>query len=219
MKKLIYIILLSTTFWSCRNQDVEFPDFDYNAVYFPVQYPVRTLSLGNDMVDNTLDKELTFKIGVSIGGMYENKKDWTVKYVIDNALVSNLKNQTGDTLLVLPAKYIESILPASDVIIPKGSFNGWITIKLKDEFLDDPIAVTNRYVLPLKIVESDADSILRGLPLISNPDRTIAGNWDGNAKPRDFTLYGIKFINKVHGTYLHRGVDKVYDATNTLVST
>jgi hypothetical protein len=219
MKKIIYTLLFIAFISSCKNQEIDYPDYNYNAVYFPVQFPVRTLSLGNDLIDNSLDKELTFKIGVCIGGMYENKQDWTVTYKIDNTLASKLKNGTGDTLLVLPEKYIESISPVNIAIIPKGSFTGWITVKLKDAFLDDPIAVTNRYVLPLSIVETSADSVLRGKPTKVNPDkREITNGWEQTAPPMDYTVYGIKFVNKYHGTFLHRGVDSVYDSSTKLGS-
>ena len=57
-KNLIYIGLVSLflAFTSCENGENEFPDFDYQTVYFANQYGLRTIELGEDnFVDNTLD--------------------------------------------------------------------------------------------------------------------------------------------------------------------
>ena len=47
MKKILVILTLVTGLIACENQKNEFPDFDYTAGYFPYQYPVRTLVLGD----------------------------------------------------------------------------------------------------------------------------------------------------------------------------
>lgn len=47
-KLYLGLIFLSTVLISCENQDNDFPDFDYQTVYFASQYPDRTLQLGND---------------------------------------------------------------------------------------------------------------------------------------------------------------------------
>ena len=70
--------------FGCEQKNPVFPDFDYTAVYFPLQFPMRTLSLGEEEYDNTLDKELKFHISANIGGMYENTQDWSVDFVVDN---------------------------------------------------------------------------------------------------------------------------------------
>ena len=189
---------------SCQNQEVKFPDFDHNAVYFPLQYPVRTLSLGDDdRVDNTLDKELKFHIGVSIGGMYNNTRDWKVDFTIDQSLVDSLYAGT-EKLELLPTNYYQ-LASDNQVIIPKGSFNGLLQVQLDQSFLDNPKAIMTHYVIPLRIVGSDADSVLHGIPSIANADRRISGQWDASAQPKDFVLFGIKYVNKLHGKYLRRG--------------
>jgi hypothetical protein len=40
-------------------------------------------------------------------------------------------------------------------------------------------------------------------------------HWD--VLPKDYTLFGIKFMNRFHGNYLRRGVDKVTDADGNTV--
>ena len=87
MKKIFILFIFIIVIAACENQPWDFPDYKLKAVYFPIQLPLRTLSLGEDRLDNSLDKEFKFDIGVSIGGMYQNKKDWTVDYVVDTTLV------------------------------------------------------------------------------------------------------------------------------------
>lgn len=220
MKILKFTILLAVILIaSCKNKDVSYPDYKYNAVYFPLQYPLRTLILGESRSDNSLDTNLQFHIGVSIGGMYENKKSWDVDYVVDKTLVpSNLTTLAGTPIKVLPDNYY-TLSPSGKVTIPAGSFNGLILVQLKDEFLDDPLAVGANYVIPLRITGSTADSILRGTPAVSNPNKNIPSDWDASGLPRDFVLFGIKYINPYHGNYFHRGKDVTLDAFGNVVST
>ena len=59
-KNLAYIglVLLILTWTSCESSDNEFPDFDYQTVYFANQYGLRTIELGeSEFVDNTLDNQ------------------------------------------------------------------------------------------------------------------------------------------------------------------
>ena len=49
-------VFVSWTITSCENQDNEFPDYEGGtSVYFATQYPVRTLVMGEDEYDTTLD--------------------------------------------------------------------------------------------------------------------------------------------------------------------
>lgn len=210
MKNLTIIILLLMGIAACENLEQEFPDFDFQTVYFPHQLPVRTLSLGEDRVDNSLDREHKFDIGVSIGGMYENRQDWTVDYVVDPSLTDSAY-AGNDPLLPLPTQYY-TLDPQSTVVIPKGSFNGLIRVELTDAFFNDPLAVTGRYVIPLRITGTSADSILSGKQAMpGEADRRVVGDWESGKAPKDWVLYGIKFVNAYHGTYLHRGRDIIYN--------
>ena len=207
MKRALLLFLLISGMIACENQDKEFPDFDHNAVYFPVQFPVRTLSLGNDDIDNSLDKELKFHIGISIGGMYKNTKNWKVGYEVDESLADSLDGGVQ----ALPASYY-TLDPTGEVTIPSGSFSGYILVQLTDAFLADSLSTGNHYVVPLRITYTNADSILSGLPAVGNPDKRIISDWDANAPAKDFTLYMIKYVNGYHGTWLRRGVDYGQDA-------
>ena len=47
---------------SCQNQEIDFPDFDYTTGYFPYQYPIRTIILGDYIYDNSNDNNHEFVI-------------------------------------------------------------------------------------------------------------------------------------------------------------
>lgn len=221
MKKIIAFISAILVLAACENIPYDYKDYDFQAVYFPFQYPVRTLSLGNDKIDNSLDKQHKFHIGVSIGGLYaENSKSWTVDYTVDNTLVENyLVNASNDTLRVLPTSYY-TLNPVGTVTIPKGSFSGLIEVQLTDAFFTDPKAIKGNYVIPLILTATSADSILSGKALTSltlPPDRHRVSDWVSQQTPKDYTLFGIKYINPYHGKWLRRCQIVEKDPTNTTV--
>jgi hypothetical protein len=222
MKKLIFLIMLAAVAFSCENAPVDFDDFEKQTIYFPVQYPVRTISLGNDLVDNSLDKEHKFHIGVCVGGFYNNNnRDWRVYFQVEPSLVPNdYLMRDADTLKMLPSSYY-TLTPGESVIINKGSFNGLIQVQLNDAFFQDPLAITGRYVIPLRITGSpDTEDILRGqvgpdapaIPDVHNPS-----HWD--ILPKDYTLFGVKYINPYHGKWLRRGKLMVRNRAGQIVST
>ena len=209
MKKTLYIllVLMLGIFVSCSNKDKEFDDFDYTTVYFSYQYPVRTITLGEDFVDTSLDNEHKFQIMTTLGGVYSNKKDRDVEVVVDNTLVNGFKYENGRELKVLPADYYN--LSSNKMLIPKGRIIGGTVVQLNDAFFEDPLAWDVNYVLPVRIVSADADSILSGLPfpLVENPNRLDNEDWE--IQPKDFTLYAVKYVNEWHGYYLRRGFDNI----------
>jgi hypothetical protein len=209
MKKLLLSLSLIFILTNC-SKDKIFENNKFNTVYFPIQYPIRTLSLGNDIIDNSLDKEHKFHIGVNIGGILVNNRDWTVNFILNEELAHNVRTYDGDTILPLPQDYY-TMTPISEVIIPTNSVVGLIEIQLKDAFFEDSLSHGNHYVIPLVITSSDADSILTGRPVVENPDRRITGDWYASAMPRDFTIFMIKYVNKYHGAWLHRGADFMID--------
>ena len=86
MKKFIYgavLGALSLTYTSCYNSDRDFPDYeDGTTAYFAYQYPVRTLILGNDIYDNTLDNAHKCQIWSTMGGAYGGR-DAVVDIAVD----------------------------------------------------------------------------------------------------------------------------------------
>ena len=219
MKKVLLYTLLILGIAACENQPLDFKDFEYKSVYLPIQLPLRTLSLGEDRIDNTLDKEYKFDIGLSIGGMYKNKWDWSVDYVYEPTLTDSVyRNATPNyasqyKIRPLPAAYY-TLSPTGTVTIPSGSFNGMIRVQLTSAFFDDTLSLTGLYVIPLRITDTSADTILTGKAAIAGPDERIRSHWESNKSPKDWVMFGIKYVNAYHGTYLHRGVDNIDSARN-----
>jgi hypothetical protein len=208
---------------ACHNAKTGYDDYTVQTVYFPIQYPVRTISLGNDLVDNTLDRAHQFNIGVSIGGFYDrNNRDWRIDYAVDNSLAPDdyLQRSAGDTLKIMPPAYY-TLNPAGRVTIPAGSFNGLIRVQLADAFFKDPLAVKGCYVIPLRITGSpDADNILRGSPAAdapTPPDVHVVSQWETPSK--DYTLFGVKYVNPYHGKWLRRGQLTVRNQGGAIVET
>ncbi len=204
--KSVLLLALITVITGCDNRDWEFDDFDYTAVYFPWTYPVRTIILGDcDGYDNTNDLNHRFVISAKMGGVYENKQDILVDYVIDPTLVDNLNfGESGLPVEILPSDFY-TLSNSNQIIIPKGSYSGGVTVQLTDAFFEDEDACKTNYVLPLRIISASADSVLRGDAdeSVANPDPRVASHW--KSAPMDFTIFGIKYINPYHGNYLLRG--------------
>ncbi len=211
MKKLInYIIIASVFFTACQNEDWEFPDFDYQTVYFAHQFPVRTITLGEDIFDTTLDNEWKFQIMATTGGVYDNRNDISINFEVDNSLVEGLLFEPGgDEVLAMPSNYYGML--SENLVIPSGSLVGGVEVQLSEAFFQDPEAIKNTYVIPMVITGiTNADSILSGDPLVSSPNRIIADHWV--TAPKDYTFYAVKYINPWHGFYLRRGQDVISGA-------
>ncbi|SHN28561.1 protein of unknown function [Cyclobacterium lianum] len=208
MKKIPYIIIvIALLFSSCENQDWEFPDFEYQTVYFAYQFPVRTITFGEDIFDTSLDNEGKFKLMVTTGGVYSSPRDVTVQIEVDESLAEGLLfEEGGDEIEVLTSEYYQ--LSSETLTIPRGEIAGGVEVQLTGAFFNDPRAIKNTFVLPVKITSvSNADSILSGIPVVENPNRSIADDWFPT--PKDFTLYALKYINQWHGNYLRRGSDNI----------
>lgn len=165
---------------SCSNGENEFPDFEGGtSVYFAQQYPVRTITLGNDETSNNeLDNLHQFKLQATMGGVYKNSKDRKVSYVVDPSLLDDA------SLEVLPTTYYQ-LGDANTLTIPSGSIIGGTIVKLTDAFFNDPKSVTSHYVLPTKLVESKTgDKILEEM---------------------NYQLLIVKFKNQYSGLYSAKG--------------
>jgi hypothetical protein len=214
--KLFLIVAVLPCILACENQDTEFEDFGITACYFPFQTPARTLILGKyDLGFNDNDNNHRFEIGVTMGGVYENEEDRRVYF----ELAPQLMEGHDSIVKVLPQSYY-TIETASPVTIPAGSTKGRIMVQLHDAFFDDTLsfAPVNHvyYAVPLLITGvENLDSVLSGKPIVDDPSRVVAEDWE--ILPKDYTLYGIKFINKYHAMYLRRGVDAMTTAGGSTV--
>ncbi|AJR04980.1 DUF5627 domain-containing protein [Siansivirga zeaxanthinifaciens] len=211
--KLVVIIALVFSLMACENQEIAKDDFGSTSVFFPFQTPARTLVLGEyDLGFNDNDNNGRFEIGVVMSGVFENKIDRKVYFELAPELIdANILGVDSVNVQILPSSYY-TIEQQSPVTIPAGSINGRIPIQLSDAFFDDPLAFAaenqTHYVIPLRITDyEELDSLLTGIPIVPNPIKIKTDDW--NPLPKDYTLFGIKFMNKYQGVYLRRGEDKV----------
>ena len=196
-------LMLLAVFASC-NRDRDFPDFDYQAVYFAYQHPIRTITLGEDLsVDNTFDNQHKFQIYAAFGGGYKARHDINVNIAVDNSLLSDgtmfriRGNSSVPAFAVfkMPEKYYS--FSANSITIPKGEVAGGVPVQLTDAFFADPDAVKRNYAIPVRITGANVDSVLSA---------------------KNFTLYMVKFVNTWHGNYLRRGTDAMTGDVNKSVN-
>ncbi len=224
MKKIVFIsLVILSLLTACHNQDWEFDDYDYTTVYFAYQTPVRTIVLGDDIYDNSLDNEHKCTIYATMGGVYENTEDRILDVVVDNSLCDNLYfSETGKSVTPMPDNYYT--LPqdgsSQQITIESGSMVGGLEVQLSDAFFADEDAISNTYVIPLKIeYVQNADSVLQGVAAVEDPNSAIAEDWE--TVPKDYILYCVKYINALDAYYLRRGQDVVVatNGDNTLNTT
>ena len=224
LKNYIYGIALGTvalTWTSCYNADREFPDYqEGTTAYFAYQYPVRTLILGNDIYDNTLDNEHKCRIWSTMGGAYSGRNA-TVDFIVDESLCENLwfVDEGGNPaapVQPMPTAYYQL---SGNVIPYNGDSRGYVEVQFTNDFFDDEDAIGNTYVIPLRMTKATGiDHILTGTPREGlSPSRTNTEDWDVLAK--DYVLYCVKYMNPWQGKYIRRGVDRVTEkgTTTTIV--
>lgn len=209
--------VLSLTCASCYNSDREFPDYEGGTTaYFAYQFPIRTLILGNDIYDNTLDNEHKCRIWSTMGGAYGGRNAF-VDIVVDESLCDNLwfvdaGGNPSTPVLPMPSSYYTL---SSNVIPYNGDPRGYVEVQFTDAFFNDPKAVENTYVIPLLMTGARGiDHILTGTPREGlSPSRSNIEDWDVLAK--DYVLYLVKYMNPWQAKYIRRGVDNVTENGNT----
>ena len=220
LKKHICVVALgafSLTFVSCYNADKEFPDYEGGTTaYFAYQYPVRTLILGNDIYDNTIDNEHKCRIWSTMGGAYGGRNA-TVDIVVDETLCNDLYfTDDGGNAAVpvtpMPSSYYNLL---SNSIPYNGDSRGYVEVQFTDAFFNDPLSIENTYVIPLKMTKvTGIDHILSGTPREGlTPARANSEDWD--VLPKDYVLYCVKYMNPWQGKYIRRGIDNVTEKGNT----
>ncbi len=215
-KKVLILMAIVLSIVACENQDKEFEDFGTTSVYFPFQTPARTLILGNyDLGDNENDNNYRFEIGVTMAGVYSNNEDRKVHYKVAPELLTGVAN-----IKALPPSYY-TIEGENPVTIPVGSIKGRIPVQLTEQFFNDTLSFAGvnmvHYAIPLLITEIEKlDTLLSGVPVVSNPSRVNAEDWE--ITPKDYTLFGIKFMNKYQAMYLRRGKDVMTNEAGESVS-
>ena len=213
MRKLFILLFAGMIgFSACKNFPIEHPDFDYCSASFPYQFPIRNLVLGDYIYDNSNDNAGIFVISAVMGGVYENKKDRKFVIQVDNTLCNNLFfSSSGNSVKPMPANYY-TLSSNSELIIPKGHFNGGITVQLTDAFFNDPDAFKRTYAVPIRLISSDdVDVIIQGDPLFSGADPRITADWLNPAK--NFTVFAVKYWNEYQATHLYYGKSTLKNAS------
>lgn len=214
LKKYIYGVALGAltlTYASCYNADREFPDFEGGTTaYFAYQTPVRTLILGNDVWDNSLDNEHKIRIWSTMGGAYSGRNAY-VEFVVADSLCNNLffvdeGGNAANPVLPMPTSHYKLM---SNQIPYKGDVRGYVEVQLTDEFFNDPKSSENSYVIPLLMTNATGiDNILRGKMREGlTPARVNTDDWEIPAM--DYTLYCVKYMNPWQARYIRRGVDNI----------
>ena len=210
--------VLSLTLASCYNADQDFPDYqDGTTAYFAYQFPIRTLILGNDIYDNTLDNEHKCRIWATMGGAYGGRNA-TVEVAVDESLCDNLwfvdaGGNPSYKVLPMPSSYYKLM---SNTISYNGDPRGYVEVQFTDAFFNDPKAVENTYVIPLVMRSvKGIDHILTGTPREGlSPSRTNTEEWEVLAK--DYVLYCVKYMNPWQAKYIRRGVDNITENGTTV---
>ena len=209
MKKYILplIGLGLLTFNSCKNADIDHPDYIYQTLSFAQQSPIRTIVLGDDGDFSTeMDNNHQFRVMATLGGVNENKSRRTVEIKLAPELLEGVTFADGRPTMLLPDDYYE--ISSTKIEIPKGMVRGGTVVTLTDKFFEDPLSTGVNYVLPM-IMYNGSDSILEGRPSpgVENPNRYVSYHW--SVTPKDYQLLALKYKNPYHGVWLSQGIDKI----------
>lgn len=219
IKMVAALLALMASFTACENGDQAFDDYEGGTTaYFAYQSPVRTIVLGDDEYDTTLDKAHKLKILATFSGSY-NGRNATVNVAVDNSLCDNLTFADGTPVKAMPAQYYHLSTTAFNF---NGGMQGGTEVQLTDDFFKDPDAVKNTYVIPLVMQnQTGFDRIATGtLKEGKTGSRTNASIWE--TAPRDYVMYCVKYQNKYSGWWLtnhNTSTDNIEKASKVQITT
>lgn len=219
IKMVAALLALMASFTACENGDQAFDDYEGGTTaYFAYQSPVRTIVLGDDEYDTTLDKAHKLKILATFGGSY-NGRNATVNVAVDNSLCDNLTFADGTPVKAMPKEYYQLSTTAFNF---NGGMQGGTEVQLTDDFFKDPYAVKNTYVIPLVMQnQTGFDRIATGtLKEGKTGSRTNASIWE--TAPRDYVMYCVKYQNKYSGWWLtnhNTSTDNIEKASQVQITT
>ena len=192
MKKIFIFLILAVSMASYY-EDYIF-DNEYDAVYFPYQYDVRTFVVGEGM---------KIEVGAALAGVRANNRDRTVNFKLENTLLTSellakMKNApqayiktavaSTSTLAPMPSNYY-TLSNASVMVIKAGQHGGTVVVKADSAaFLADAANLNAAYAIPFYISSADADSVL---------------------EPKRYVVIGLKYENMLFGNYWHSGATVV----------
>lgn len=219
IKMVAALLTLMASFTACENGDQTFDDYEGGTTaYFAYQSPVRTIVLGDDEYDTTLDKAHKLQILATFGGSY-NGRNATVNVAVDNSLCDNLTFADGTPVKAMPKEYYQLSTTAFNF---NGGMQGGTEVQLTDAFFKDPDAVKNTYVIPLVMQnQTGFDRIATGtLKEGKTGSRTNASIWE--TAPRDYVMYCVKYQNKYSGWWLtnhNTSTDNIEKASQVQITT
>ena len=126
------MLLAAVATTGCKNGDRDFDDFEGGTtVYFPYQYPVRTILLGDGVEYSTeLDNAHRFKVMGYGAGTYDS-------YELD-----------GRAVTLLPSSHYQLVSTTSTYA---GNRMSGVEVQLTDAFFQDQASIAQTYVLPLRM--------------------------------------------------------------------
>lgn len=186
---------------SCDGYEDYVTDYEYSIVYFGTQKPLRTVVSYDEM---------TFKVGVALGGKQQNNTDEYVNFKIDSTLLDNTVLAGAENFTLLPGSYY-TLSDYEEMVIPKGRLIGDVTVTLdREKFISDALSTSETYALPLRITSSTLDSISSGS--YDDEGNQIIG-------PKDYTILVVKYISAYHGVYYHTGTQVEAPGTSEQIET
>lgn len=181
--KYLLLFTLTLTIASCDKYDDYITDYEYSAVYFGTQKPLRTL------VTRASSDKVSFKLGAVLAGLRENTSNKWVTFELAPDLLTTVPGANAFTLM--PSDWYTLSVTDNKFIIPKGKMLGDFTITIdKAKMAADPLALTKTYALPIRLLKTSADSILAN---------------------RNYTIVVVKYISENSGTYYVRGKQSEYN--------
>ena len=203
MKRYIKMVAglmgVMASFTACHNGDQDFDDYEGGTTaYFAYQSPVRTIVLGDDEYDTSIDKEHKCEIKATFGGSYSGSNG-SVTVAVDNSLCEHLTFDDGTAVKAMPTEYYSL---STNTLNYNGGMKGSTVVQLTDAFFNDPDAVKNTYVIPLVMTgQTGFSQLLTGtLKEGATGSRTNASIWD--VTPKDYVMYCVKYQNKYSGYWL-----------------
>ena len=219
IKMVAALLALMASFTACENGDQAFDDYEGGTTaMFVYQSPVRTIVLGDDEYDTSLDKEHKCKIKATFAGSYNGRKGY-VNVAVDNSLCDHLTFADGTPVKAMPAEYYSL---STNKLEFKGGMTGETVVQLTDAFFNDPDAVKNTYVIPLVMTDQQGfDRISAGtLREGATGSRTNASIWE--TAPKDYVMYCVKYQNKYSGWWLtnhNTSTDNIEKASQVQITT
>lgn len=182
LTKLFVLLPVIGVLGACQFKDDPI-EFDYTSTYFVNQEYIRNVVVGEG---------LSFKPGVVLAGVIENKSSRSAEYTIDASLVP-----TGKVLL--PTDYY-TMSNSSAIPIPSGHMKGYVTVSLDStKFVNDPRSLTGEFVLPLRLTGT------KGIDRIT--------------EEKDVMVISMSYFAKQQANYNYSGTaDKIKDGVTTPVS-